>query len=1120
MRTQPRKNIRLLPFALSLLVLVATLMGLLSPALTNTAYAAAPTDAEIALYDAIRGGFNSENGSCNDPSFLASLSNDDAQKVIQGKKNAAEVDGDFIVSAKTDNKLGDGQNENIRCQSALNKSIVAIYGSYQKFLDTYYTNQGEAAGYAYKLKDCSGGQAIDTDNARRDACTKKILQDMQRHASAISGGNQEWLINYGKDVLLDHFNRCWFWKSPDATSDEKRDSKNEYNPAYWAKYDKNQERRRGEEYTGNVGYLVEQTYRNGYDDGHLGCDDIKKAVLDNKLLSFSAEDDADSLTQQQKEDNLLGMFIAQGTDKLLACVAANNGSFAKVPMTQLMTIVADSIAKGEDQMYYPPHNGQPEGYATAQQTSAIKSCLAEAYGEAFTDAVGDIDIPSSAEEDQAKLDANAANSEPTCESEGGALGWILCKLLGLGDDVLAGLDSMVNKLLIVEDIDDTGLEKAWQALRNIAYMILVPVSLVMVVSTALGFDFISAYTIKRALPRLVIATVFIALSYDIVVFLVTLTNNVGIGIGNIITTAFGTELNTVTLTTVFNPPAAGSTAANVGQTAVAGVGIVSLVTVGTIGLAAVGSLGVLMSYVFVAIVGVAMAFFLLSLRQMLILFLMIMAPLAILAWIFPGNDKLWKLWWSSFSKLLLLYPLIMVLIASGRSFANIMPGDDMVHILIRLVAYVGPYFMIPAMFKFAGGAFATISGMANNKSKGLFDRQKKYRGQKMGQTWKDTKGGNRFKGGTSENLRGRFNRGMQGAAIVGTGGAGINPRKWGRELTRSTSSAARTEQQDLMQNNEDIKQAMVDDDIAKAVMHGGTEQDMRSYLQRTGRFSDPKELEDAVSVAKRAQQAGSSKAVKSAMAVGLAGSKTGFDSHSEMYGAIVAAADGDTALERALLADTRKASEGVRPDLAAPGYTNQWNALQQVKGAMGTPVARNVNAGVNAAMRREALQQTGAHAMLAGKTTQTVQREMAQLGGDFQAAVASGNIEGATDLASQMVAFRNASGSASPEARAYVNAMLQSAGVVEDAVNPDTGNAYSTDEQLGIILEGGTMTQSGPDTGPMIGPPTPMQQAQRVALQRGRGRTQAIRTRAGLYDAGGGDRTPEQLRGMRPPEET
>lgn len=352
---------------------------------------------------------------------------------------------------------------------------------------------------------------------------------------------------------------------------------------------------------------------------------------------------------------------------------------------------------------------------------------------------------------------------PSCESEGGVLSWILCPLLFLGDAVVRWLDERISNVLSVPDdylAPGGDVELGWRRLRTIAYSLLIPIMLVMVISTALGFEFISAYTVKKALPRLFIAAIFIALSFEVCKFLIVLTNNVGGGIGNIImgvfTNADGVGASEVSMAQIFSPDGGDSTVALTGLIIGGGVAL------------AIGSIGILLSYMLVAVIGLAMGFFLLSFRQMLLVALVLLAPLAILAWIFPGNDKLWKLWWGTFSKLLLLYPLIMILIASGKSFATLVQttaDGNLVNTLLKLVAYVGPYFFIPAAFKFAGGIFGNVAGMANDRSRGLFDRQKKYRGRKMGENYQKTRNYSRFSD------RNALTRGLNK-----TLGAGFNPR--------------------------------------------------------------------------------------------------------------------------------------------------------------------------------------------------------------------------------------------------------------------------------------------------------------------------------------------------------
>src|SRR5690606_1638413 len=117
----------------------------------------------------------------------------------------------------------------------------------------------------------------------------------------------------------------------------------------------------------------------------------------------------------------------------------------------------------------------------------------------------------------------------------------------------------------------------------------------------------------------------------------------------------------------------------------------------------------------------------------------LLAPLAILSWIFPGNDGLWKLWWNTFSKLLMMFPLIMIILGAGRIAAHLIDisgggtGQSIVNPLLKLTAYVLPYMFIPLAFKFAGGVFANLAGMVNDREKGIFDRIKKNRGERIGE---------------------------------------------------------------------------------------------------------------------------------------------------------------------------------------------------------------------------------------------------------------------------------------------------------------------------------------------------------------------------------------------------
>ncbi len=324
------------------------------------------------------------------------------------------------------------------------------------------------------------------------------------------------------------------------------------------------------------------------------------------------------------------------------------------------------------------------------------------------------------------------NEEDTCESHG-VMAWLMCPVIELLDGTFNWLDTQIQALLEINQDAYTSpkLREAWGAMRNIAYIILVPMMLVMVIGTALGIELFSAYTVKKAMPRMVAAVIFMTLSWQICTFIIGFFNVVGAGALGLMTAPFGAALQgDVTLSRLFEVSYGGS----VGQ--FAGIGAFLLLINNISGL-----MGIIMSYLGLAVLVMIITFLVLTLRQMFVLALLVVSPLAILAWIFPGNDKLWKSWWGLFSKLLMMFPLIMVLIGVGRVFAFIIgntPGGtlqgSLLNPILKIVAYTIPYALIPLTFKFAGGVFATVTGMVNDRSKGVFDRMGKKRQQKYERT--------------------------------------------------------------------------------------------------------------------------------------------------------------------------------------------------------------------------------------------------------------------------------------------------------------------------------------------------------------------------------------------------
>lgn len=302
-------------------------------------------------------------------------------------------------------------------------------------------------------------------------------------------------------------------------------------------------------------------------------------------------------------------------------------------------------------------------------------------------------------------------------------GWILCPILDFANVLYDWMFGIIRNLLFIPEAtynNSEGLKTSWNNMKNIASAIIVLVALVMIAAQIFNFEFISAYTVKKALPRLVIVAIAIQLSWYIFTLLIQITNGVGAGIYNLLTLPFDTGdiLNDI-----------GRQNSSVGSGSQAFSGLLALTGLGAGAIATIVmalSPGGWMTLVLVsigAIVSMLVALITLIVRKMLIITLLVLSPVALALWILPGTQKVWSSWWQLFSKLLLMFPLIMILFAAGQIFASTLANIDesgivgSVNLIMLVVAFFAPLFLVPATFKAAGGIFGQISGFINGVGK-------------------------------------------------------------------------------------------------------------------------------------------------------------------------------------------------------------------------------------------------------------------------------------------------------------------------------------------------------------------------------------------------------------------
>jgi hypothetical protein len=287
--------------------------------------------------------------------------------------------------------------------------------------------------------------------------------------------------------------------------------------------------------------------------------------------------------------------------------------------------------------------------------------------------------------------------------------WLACALLTAGSGMAATFYNMVQQLLYMptSSVFNDSFNKTAQSFRIIGMALIIIAGLVMIIAQATGSDLVDAYTIKKVLPKLGMALVGMAISLPLLKFAVNLTNDVGIAAGNIIVNLGGANA--------------------AGNSATIGDNISALF----LGLAGVAIAGFTWGWAAITFVGTAALALLigvvvLAIRQMAIVVLIMIAPLAIAASVLPGTDKLWKFWRTTLFSTLMMFPILMMFLKAGEFMAGIFGtmADDQNNELFTVLAaliYFAPYFMIPLAFKMAGGLISTVFGMMNDRGKGLFD---------------------------------------------------------------------------------------------------------------------------------------------------------------------------------------------------------------------------------------------------------------------------------------------------------------------------------------------------------------------------------------------------------------
>src|SRR5665213_2256591 len=311
--------------------------------------------------------------------------------------------------------------------------------------------------------------------------------------------------------------------------------------------------------------------------------------------------------------------------------------------------------------------------------------------------------------------------------------WMICPMLDIaqkGSNALIGLfESQLS--FTVNDLGQgsggsNSVHTAWSIIRTIASIALVVVMLVMVLSQATSWGSIDAYTVRKMLPRLVVAVILIQVSWNMFGFLLTAVNDISKGLADLMYYPFGGSAN-MDLGSLLHNAHVGTGGANsaawtAGLLGAAGVGVILGVA------AAPAVLAFVVTATFALLTGLVALMF----RKILIIACLIFSPLALLLWILPGTQKYWKIWWDNFTKALMMFPIVVAIVASGRIFAWVAGTQNtsanfsvLLNFIIVMVGYFGPLFILPKTFKWGGSLMNSAGSTITNTVKPLSELSSK-----------------------------------------------------------------------------------------------------------------------------------------------------------------------------------------------------------------------------------------------------------------------------------------------------------------------------------------------------------------------------------------------------------
>lgn len=309
-------------------------------------------------------------------------------------------------------------------------------------------------------------------------------------------------------------------------------------------------------------------------------------------------------------------------------------------------------------------------------------------------------------------DKSATNTEPTnvCQDQASALGWLICPGTGVIAKAIDSIYDIISDFLIIDPITfkhESPIRIIWEFARNITNVVFIIFILVIVYSQLTGLG-ISNYGIKRTLPRIIIAAILVNLSFIICSVAVDVSNVVGSSLHS-----FFQSIQNDFIANSASDPNLKFKFSDLFLTLTGGVATAGFIT------SFAGGLGALfwlfLPIIVGAFVSIVIGLITISLRQAAIALLIMISPLAFVAYLLPNTENYFTKWRKLFIQMLIFYP-VFSLLFSASSLAGltiIFSAKNAFYVILGMAVQIFPLFLSVNLMKMSGTALGRVSDSLN-----------------------------------------------------------------------------------------------------------------------------------------------------------------------------------------------------------------------------------------------------------------------------------------------------------------------------------------------------------------------------------------------------------------------